>query len=234
MPIPELREERRSYLTKLNHGTSTTEEISDSGCFAQGCFLSFVAQVALPPASMATSTNPPVRVGWLSTASIGRKNSWALKLAGGVPAVVGSRSLAKAQEYAKAWGFERAVGSYEEVISDPSVDAVYIPLPTGLRVEWALKAIAAGKSVLMDKPTATSLDGMMSVVAAAKAKGVALMDGVMFMHNARQEAIAEYLWAGESGPLGSPRIVSSVFGFNADEEWQNSNIRTDPTLEPAG
>lgn len=132
-----------------------------------------------------SESEPKIRVGWLSTAKIGRKNSWALKLSGkGVPAVVGSRDLAKAEAYAKEWGFENgAKGSYDEVIADPSVQAVYIPLPTSLRAQWALKAAAAGKHILMDKPCATSLAELQAVASACKQHGVQLMDGVMFMVN---------------------------------------------------
>jgi hypothetical protein len=178
---------------------------------------------------------PTIRVGWLSTASIGRKNAWALAQSGaGVPLVVGSRDGARAAEYAAAWGFARSVGAYDAVLADGDVDAVYVPLPTGLRCGWAAKAVAAGKHVLLDKPCATSLAELQAVCAAAAARGLQLMDGVMFMHNARLPAMAAYLHAGEGGPLGAPRVVTSTFGFRADAEFFSSNIRTQAALEPAG
>lgn len=174
----------------------------------------------------------PVRVGWLSTASIGRKNSWALRNSGNTPAVVGSRDAAKAQAYAAAWGFERAAASYDEVVADPAVDAVYVPLPTGLRVEWALRAVAAGKHVLIDKPCARSLGELQALCRAARDRGVQLMDGVMFMHNPRLAAMTARLGAGAA--LGRPLVVQSMFGFAGDAEFAASNIRVDPALEPAG
>lgn len=187
---------------------------------------------------MATEQQPPaapVRVGWLSTAAIGRKNAWALRLSGGgVPEVVGSRDEARAAAYAAAWGFARAAGSYAAVLCDAAVEAVYVPLPTGLRCGWALQALAAGKHVLLDKPCATSLAELQAVCAAAARGGLQLMDGVMFMHNARLADMARYLHAGEAGALGVPRVVTSTFGFRADDAFHRSNIRTQAALEPAG
>ena len=121
-----------------------------------------------------------LRVGFLSTAQIGRKNAGAAVASGAVELVaVASRDLAKAQAFATAWGFGRAYGSYEELLADPTVEAVYIPLPTAMRLEWVVKAGAAGKHVLCDKPCAVSLGELEKMTAAVAASGKQFMDGVM-------------------------------------------------------
>ena len=179
-----------------------------------------------PPPAIAA-----LRVGFLSTAKIGRKNASALRRGGGVPALVASRSLATATAFASTWGFDAAVGSYEEALADASLDAVYLPLPTALRSGWALAAAAAGKAVMLEKPCAGSLAELRAVAAACAAAGVQLMDGTMFVHHARTHALAAAL---AEGRVGSPRVVTSTFGFAGDTEFLGNDIRVDPALEPAG
>ena len=105
-----------------------------------------------------------VRWGFLSTAGIGRKNWKGIRNSGnGIVAAVASRSEEKARifidECQRDTAFDllpRAIGSYEEILADPEIDAVYIPLPTGVRTEWVVKAAEAGKHVLAEKPAGTT------------------------------------------------------------------------------
>lgn len=175
----------------------------------------------------------PLRVGFLSTAQIGRKVSWAAKEAGVALSAVASRDLAKAEAFAAAWGFAKAYGSYDELLADPDIDAVYIPLPTALHCEWVLKAAAAGKSVLLDKPCATSLGELARMTRACAAAGVQYMDNTMFMHGDRMAAMEAYL-RGPGAPLGVLRSAQAAFTFNADAAFLAKDIRLQPALEPAG
>ena len=174
-----------------------------------------------------------LRVGFLSTAQIGRKNAGAA-LASGVCELVAvaSRDLPRAQAFANAWGFARAYGSYEELLADETIDAVYIPLPTALRAEWAIKAGEAGKHVLCDKPCAVSFDELARMTTACRQRGTQFMDGVMFMHHDRLGHMERYLR--DPAALGEVHRVTSGFTFAGSSEFRATNIRTDAALEPAG
>lgn len=174
----------------------------------------------------------PIHIGFLGAARIARKNSWALKLSGaGVPAVVAAREAPAAEEFARAWGFERGIGGYDALLADASLQAVYVPIPTALRAAWCVAAARAGKAVLIEKPACVTLAELQAVAAACAAAGVQLMDGVMFMHHTRTKAWGRVF---SGGSIGTPRLVTSTFGFSGDEDFHSGNIRTDPALEPAG
>eukprot|EP00163_Fabomonas_tropica_P007086 TRINITY_DN16729_c0_g1_i1.p1 TRINITY_DN16729_c0_g1~~TRINITY_DN16729_c0_g1_i1.p1 ORF type:complete len:149 (+),score=26.02 TRINITY_DN16729_c0_g1_i1:86-532(+) len=104
---------------------------------------------------------------------------------------VGSRTLSKAQAFAEKNSIETAYGSYEEVINDPNVNAIYIPLVTTIKKEWALKCVEAGKHVIVEKPFASAQD-VLDIQAACAAKNLAFMDGTMFVHHARFSDPSEY------------------------------------------
>ena len=96
-----------------------------------------------------------IRWGILSTARIAERIVDGARLAENAEIVaVGSRDLARAQAYAHEHGIARAHGSYEDLLADPEVDAVYIPLPNSMHVEWSIRALEAGKHVLCEKPMA--------------------------------------------------------------------------------
>ena len=181
-----------------------------------------------------------VRWGFLSTASIGHKNWQAVKLSdNGVIAGVASRSDESAQGFVQqcqSWcpfpDSPRAFGSYDQLIADNQVDAIYIPLPTGLRKEWVIAAANAGKHVLCEKPCACSADDLAEMIDACRANNVQFMDGVMFMHTERMNRIRKTVDDGQS--VGDLRRVHCQFSFCADEEWMQSDIRIDSTLEPQG
>src|SRR5215213_11719999 len=95
----------------------------------------------------------PLRVGLLSTANINRKLLGGARAAEGVEVVaVASRDGARAEAYAAEHGIARAHASYEAMLADPDVDAVYVPLPNSMHVPWSIRALQAGKHVLSEKP----------------------------------------------------------------------------------
>jgi len=98
-------------------------------------------------------------------------------------------------------------GSYDELLADPGVDAVYVPLPTGVRKEWVIKAAAAGKHVLVEKPVGCTMADASEMVAACSAGGVLLMDGVMFMHHDRLATVRGLLDSGAIGETAPSKMV---------------------------
>ena len=181
-----------------------------------------------------------LRIGFLSTAGIGKKNWQAIFNSGNcVIAAVASRDVTKSRKFIDECQHEfafaetsRALGSYEELIASPDVDAVYVPLPTGLRKEWVLRAAAAGKHIICEKPCAVSASELDEMISACAKNRVQFMDGVMFMHSPRMAKIREVLDDGQS--VGEIRRISSAFSFYAGENFFRDNIRVDGALEPAG
>jgi predicted dehydrogenase len=181
-----------------------------------------------------------IRWGILSTAQIARKNWKAIRLAGNSTVVaVASRDLKRAHGFITECQTEapmdpppRAVDSYEELLAAKDVDAVYIPLPTGLRKEWVLRAAAAGKHVVCEKPCALSGDDLHEMIEACRRRNVQFMDGVMFMHSRRLQPMRDVLRDGAS--VGEPKRITSAFSFAAEQEFFASNIRAHSGLEPFG
>lgn len=177
----------------------------------------------------------PLRVGFISTANIGRKNALAIKAAHDVELVaVSSRSLKKAEEWAQTWGARKTYASHEELLADPDVDAVYIPLPTGVRVPFVIAAAKHGKHVLCEKPIAPNAQEAEKMIKACRENGVVFMDGVMFMHNKRLVTMKSII---KSDSFGEVKRVNSDFSFYGNEEFHADNIRgaaNGPQLEPMG
>ena len=180
------------------------------------------------------------RWGILSTAGIAKKNWHSIANSGnGQVVAVASRSIDKAQTFINECQASvpvphevAAVGSYEEILKRSDVDAVYVPLPTGIRTEWVVKAAQAGKHVMVEKPCGVTTADVQKMVGACNASNVQFMDGVMFMHSARMDAMRKVLDDGKS--VGTIRRIASHFSFCADDSWVQSNIRASSHLEPAG
>ncbi|HWN97601.1 MAG TPA: Gfo/Idh/MocA family oxidoreductase [Methylomirabilota bacterium] len=185
-------------------------------------------------------TGNKLRWGFLSTAQIGRKNWKAIQNSGnGVIVAVASRSLERSREFIakcqRASPFEtapRALGSYEELLAAKDVDAVYIPLPTGLRKEWVIRAAQAGKHIVCEKPCATSTEELREILESCRQHRVQFLDGVMFMHSRRLEQMRSVLDDGRS--VGQIKRITSAFSFWAPEEFFAGNIRANSALEPYG
>ena len=181
-----------------------------------------------------------LRWGILSTASISRKSWKAIYHSGnGTVVAVASRDLGRCGQFIAECQAEapfvkkpRALGNYADLLKAKDVDAVYIPLPTGLRKEWVLRTAKAGKHVMCEKPCAVTLADLQEMTAACKKSGVQFMDGVMFMHSARLERMRELLDDGKT--VGKMRRINTAFNFNAPGEFLTTNIRVHGGLEPDG
>jgi predicted dehydrogenase len=178
--------------------------------------------------------------GILSTASIAEKNWLAIRNSGnGVVAGVASRSAEKAQAFIdrcqSTVPFESvptAFASYEELLASDDIDAVYIPIPTGLRKEWVIKAANAGKHVLAEKPAARDAGEVQEMLDACAVNNVQYMDGVMYMHSGRLPALREAL--DDPSNIGDIKRISTNFSFAADASFLEENIRMTSDLEPMG
>src|SRR5439155_27322971 len=125
-----------------------------------------------------------------------------------------------------------AWGSYPELLGRDDIDAVYLPLPTGIRKEWVLRAARAGKHVLCEKPCAVSSADLRAMLDACRENRVQFMDGVMFMHSQRLPLLRQTLDDGRS--IGSVRRITSQFSFMPADEFLTTNIRASNLLEPLG
>lgn len=182
----------------------------------------------------------PLRFGILGAARIARKNWLAIFNSGnGVVTAVASRDLARARQFiadqqavAKFAVEPRAFDSYEALLADPAVDAVYVPLPTALRKPWVIRAAELGKHVVCEKPCAVTAADLREMIDACERNGVQFMDGVMFMHNPRLERLREVLL--DENRIGPLRRITSVFSFLGTDDFTARNIRAQAGLEPSG
>ncbi len=142
------------------------------------------------------------------------------------------RFIGECQRHAPFDPPPRAFGSYEELLASDVVDAVYVPLPTGVRKAWLIRAAEAGKHVLSEKPVAATAVDLQDILAVCQRNGVQFMDGVMFMHSRRLDSIREVLNDGES--VGQIRRIVSQFSFGAPPDFFQGNIRAQSGLEPLG
>ena len=126
---------------------------------------------------------------------------------------VGSRERARAEAYARERGFERAYGGFDELLADPDVDAVYVALPNALHVEWAIRALEAGKHVLSEKPLTRDPQEAERAFDVAERAGRILMEGFMYRHHPQTKRLAELV---RDGDLGELRLVRSHFSFTLD------------------
>lgn len=152
-----------------------------------------------------------VRWGILSTALINKLVLAAARASDAVDVIaVASRDTARAEAYAREHGLERAYGSYSALLEDPDVEAVYVPLPNGLHVEWTLRALEAGKNVLCEKPFSRRADEVERAFDLAESAGLVVSEGFMWRHHPQTARLAELIAA---GAIGSLRVVRDGFSF---------------------
>ncbi len=133
---------------------------------------------------------------------------------------VGSRSLDKAKELTDKHGGVPVAG-YDAVLQDPAVDAVYIPLPNHLHKEWAIKALNAGKHVLVEKPFAMNAAEAAEMVACARQNGKYLMEAQMWRFHPRSIKIKEMVQSGELGKIGA---IKTAFTFPVERDADNERL----------
>ena len=128
--------------------------------------------------------------------------------------IIGSRSTEKAKEFAKEFNCEK-FGTYEDVISDNSVDVVYISTPISTHAEWSIKATETGKHVYVEKSSAADYDSARRMVESAKENNVRLMEGFMFRFHPQHQKVKELI---KEGKIGEIRSFNGIFGFPAFPE----------------
>jgi len=167
----------------------------------------------------------PLRWGLLSTARINRLIIPAVRAsARSEVTTVASRSLEKARAYAAEWDIPRVLGSYEALLEDPAVDVIYISLPNSLHVDWTVRALAAGKHVLCEKPLALSVADVDRVSAAVARTGRTATEGFMYRHQPLTHAVEAIV---KSGRLGAIRGFKGAFTFPLT---RHGDVRLVPAL----
>jgi xylose dehydrogenase (NAD/NADP) len=165
-----------------------------------------------------------VRWGIISTADINRK---LIPGAHASPKVellaVASRDEERALNYARTWDIERAYGTYDELLADPDVEAVYNPLPNTMHAEWTIKALDAGKHVLCEKPFSRHVEEVEASFDAAERNDRLLSEAFMYRHNPQTARLKELV---DGGAIGTLRLVRATFSYSLYDA-DNIRLRTD-------
>jgi predicted dehydrogenase len=138
-------------------------------------------------------------------------------------AAVASRDLQRAEEYARTWEIPRAYGSYEALLEDPEIDAVYISLPNTMHCDWSIRAVEAGKHVLCEKPMSRHPEDVERAFDAAERAGRHLMEAFMYRHNPQTRRAVELV---SSGAIGELRVIRSAFSYSLYDA-DNIRLRTE-------
>ncbi|KAB0675997.1 Gfo/Idh/MocA family protein [Aureimonas leprariae] len=171
-----------------------------------------------------------VRWGVLSTAKIGREKVIPAMQRGerSHVAAIASRDAATARKVADALGIGTAYGSYEELLADPEIEAIYNPLPNHLHVPWSVRALEAGKHVLCEKPVALTADEAGQLVDASKRTGKLVFEAFMVRHHPQWREAREIV---RSGRIGEARAVQTVFAYYLDDP---GNVRNQADIGGGG
>jgi predicted dehydrogenase len=162
--------------------------------------------------------------GIISTADINRKVIPGAKESPEVELVaVASRDQARADAYAREWEVERAYGSYEALLADPEIEAVYISLPNTMHCEWSVRSIEAGKHVLCEKPLTRHPEEAETAFEAADRAGRLLMEAFMYRHNPQTKKLRALI---DEGTIGEVRLIRSAFSYTLYDA-ENIRLRTD-------
>jgi xylose dehydrogenase (NAD/NADP) len=168
----------------------------------------------------------PVRWGILSTARINQNVLDSARATAEADVIaVASRDQARGDAYAREHGITRAYGSYDELLADTDVEAVYNSLPNSMHAEWSVRALEAGKHVLCEKPLGRRPDEVERAFDVADEAGLLLMEAFMYRHHAQTRRLAEVVAAGAIGEL---RQLSSSFSFTIANP---KDVRLQPELD---
>lgn len=159
-----------------------------------------------------------IRWGVLGTANIARGCTIpGMKLAEACELyAIAGRSLEKAESFKQKFGFQKAYGSYEELIADKDVQAVYIPLPNNLHLKWVKEALNAGKHVICEKPLALNADEAKEMFATAKENGVYLMEAYAYLHSPYIESLKNDIASGVIGDIDYMETAFVTQGYKED------------------
>ncbi len=168
-------------------------------------------------------TTDRVRWGILGAANIARKRfiPGVARTTNGVVTALASRDGERARTVAAELGIPTAYDSYEALLADPDVDAIYNPLPNTLHAEWTLKAAAAGKAILCEKPLAIDSAQAQTMIDGARAAGVLLMEAFMYRFHPQHARVRELI---DAGAIGEVRVVRADFTFLL-EPFNPANVR---------
>jgi predicted dehydrogenase len=175
---------------------------------------------------MTLSHQTPLRIGILGCANIAKQFARDVADCPWVSIqVVASRELAKAQTFAQSFHIARAHGSYEALLSDTALEAVYIPLPNSMHAEWAIRAMQAGKHVLCEKPLALSLAEVTRMFDVARQHGVMLLESYPYWFQPQTRDLLACL---RREVVGEIRSMQASFGFTVGNT--DTNIRMKPDM----
>jgi xylose dehydrogenase (NAD/NADP) len=170
-----------------------------------------------------------VTFGFLSTARINEN-----LLAGARPSnlvdviAVASRDRARAEAYAREHSIGRAYGSYEELLADPEVEAVYVSLPNSLHVDWSIRALEAGKHVLSEKPLTRRPEEAERAFDAAERAGRLLMEAFMYRPHPQTVRVEQLV---DEGAIGELRAIRAAFSFDVLAERDAGDVRLNAELD---
>jgi D-xylose 1-dehydrogenase (NADP+, D-xylono-1,5-lactone-forming) len=167
----------------------------------------------------------PFRWGLLSTARINRAIIPPIQASDRHElAAVASRDRDRGEAYAREWGIPRVHDSYETLIDDPDIDAIYNPLPNALHAAWTIRAVRAGKHVLCEKPLATTVADVDAIAREAKAAGVVVTEAFMYRHHPQTLRLKALV---DERTIGKLRLIRSAFTFPLT---RTGDVRWEPAL----
>jgi len=166
-----------------------------------------------------------IRWGILSTANIGRRLIPAIhNSTNGVVAAVASRNLERAKTFAEEQNIPTVYGSYEELLADDSIDAIYNPLPNQMHAEWSVKCAEVGKATLCEKPLASNADEAQMMVDTFAQHNVLFAEAFMYRFHPQSQRVQQMI---QDGAIGDVRVLNASFTFPISDE---ENIRLSKDL----
>lgn len=177
-----------------------------------------------------------LNLGILGCADIAKKICAAIKVSKNIQLVaIASRSRDKVEKFAVDNDLDlnltQLYDTYDALLQDPNVHAVYLPLPTLYHLEWVLKIVHVKKHILIEKPVAIHAKEFVQMLQACYENQIFIMDGTMFMHHPRTHLLKQALFHPSNGPL---HRVQTCLTFPADENFFKNNIRTKADADPLG